>query len=165
MTDPGQWIVFVHIVAAFVFAAGHGVSMITAFSIRRERDRVRLAALLDASAASLNVAGIGLVALLASGVIAGWMRGSFGQWWIWISLALFLVIGGLMTPVGGIYYARLRQAIGQRPRNLKPDQPDPVPVSDEELDALLRTRRPELLLLMGGVGFVVILFLMRFRPF
>ena len=45
------WIVFIHVLGAFVFAAGHGVSMFVAFQVRRETDRARMAALLDVVAA------------------------------------------------------------------------------------------------------------------
>jgi len=70
-----------------------------------------------------------------------------------------------MTPIGGIYFGNIRRAIGQRTRDLKPDQPAPTPISSAELEAMLQTRRPELLLLIGGGGFLVILWLMMFRPF
>jgi hypothetical protein len=159
------WILFLHVAGAFVFAAGHGVSIYAAFQIRRERDPARIGALLDISAASLTAAGIGLLVLLVAGIVAGITLGSFGRAWIWVSLVLLVVIGGVMTPLGAIYFGTVRSAIGQRPRNLKPDQPEPVPVSPTELEALLDTRRPELLLLIGGLGFFVILWLMMFRPF
>ena len=97
--------------------------------------------------------------------MAGIVRGSFGQAWIWVSLALFVAIGIAMTPIGGTYLRNLRLAIGQRPRSAKPGDPDPVPVSDAELAALQASRRPELLLLIGAGGFVVIVWLMMFRPF
>jgi hypothetical protein len=103
--------------------------------------------------------------LLISGIVAGVMLGSFGRWWIWISLALLIVIGILMTPVGGSYLRGLRVAIGQPPRNAKPGDPDPVAVSDSELAALQATNRPEVLLAVGAGGFAVILYLMMFRPF
>jgi uncharacterized membrane protein len=159
------WIVFLHVAGAFAFAAGHGVSIYMAFQVRRERDASRIAALLDLSAASLALAGIGLLVLLVAGILAGIVLGSFGRAWIWVSLVLLVVIGGLMTPIGGIYFANVRRAIGQRTSGMKPDQPDPVPVSAAELEAMLATRRPELLLLIGGGGFLVILWLMMFKPF
>jgi hypothetical protein len=165
LTPYVPWIVFLHVAGAFMFVAGHGVSMFVAFQIRRERDRARLAALLDLSGTSLGVAGIGLLVLFLSGIVAGIVLGSFGQWWIWISLALLIVIAGLMTPVGSIHFGRIRAAIGQRTRNLKPADPDPVPASDADLAALLVSRAPETLLIVGAGGFLVILWLMRFRPF
>lgn len=165
LTPYVGWIVFLHIVGAFMFVAGHGVSMFVVFQVRKERDRARLGALLDLSGWSLGVAGIGLAVLFLSGVLAGIVLGSFGRWWIWIALAGFLVITIVMTPVGGKYLTGIRIALGQRTRGLKPADPDPAPASDAELEALLVSRAPETLLLLGGVGFLVILWLMRFRPF
>lgn len=165
LTPFVEWIVFLHIAGAFMFVAGHGVSMVVAFQIRKERDRARLAALLDLSGKSLGIAGIGLLVLFLSGIVAGIVLGSFGQWWIWISLVLLIVISGLMTPVGSVYFNRIRAAIGQRTRNLKAADPDPVPASDADLAALLVSRAPEMLLYLGAGGFLVILWLMRFKPF
>jgi hypothetical protein len=165
LTPYVGWITFLHVAGAFTFAAGHGVSIFMAFQVRRERDPARIGALLDISAASLAMAGIGLLVLLVAGIVSGIVLGSFGRAWIWVSLVLLLLIGGLMTPIGGIYFANVRRAIGQRTSGMKPDQPDPVPISASELEAMLDTRRPELLLLIGGGGFLVILWLMMFRPF
>jgi hypothetical protein len=164
LTPYVGWIVFLHVAGAFMFAAGHGGSILMAFQIRKERDPVRIATLLDLSAWSLNIAGIGLLFLLVGGIVAGIVLGSFGRLWIWVSLVLFIVIGGLMTPIGGIYFNQVRIAIGQRPPRVKLDA-DPVPVSPEALATMLETRRPEALLLIGGGGFLVILWLMMFRPF
>jgi hypothetical protein len=165
LTPYVGWIVFLHVAGAFAFVAGHGVSMFVAFQLRRERDRTRLASLLDISVLSLNVAGIGLLVLLVSGILAGIVLQSFGRIWIWVSLVLLVVIGGVMTPLGAMYFNQIRIALGIRPGNLKAADPDPVPISDEELATLLDSRRPELLLLLGGGGFLVILWLMMFRPF
>jgi MFS family permease len=165
LTPYVRWIVFLHVLGAFMFVAGHGVSMYSVFAVRKERDRGRLAALLDLSGWSLAVAGIGLLVLLVSGIVAGIVLQSFGHWWIWISLALLVGIGILMTPIGGTYLRNLRIAIGQRPRNAKPGDPDPVPVSDGELAALQASSRPEQLLAIGAGGFIVIVYLMMFRPF
>ena len=165
LTPYVRWIVFLHVLGAFAFAAGHGVSMIVAFQLRRETDRDRMKTLLDVSATSLNLAGIGLLVLLVAGIVAGIVLQSFGQAWIWISLILFIVVGGAMTPIGAIHFNKIRLALGQRSRGAKADEPDPVPASDRELTDLVATRRPEALLLIGGGGFVVILYLMYFRPF
>jgi hypothetical protein len=159
------WIVFLHVVAAFVFAAGHGVSMLAAFQVRREQDRARMAALLDMSALSLAAAVIALLVLLATGILAGIVLQSFGRAWIWVSLVLLVVIGGLMSPLGIGYFNGIRAALGQRTRDLKEADPDPVPAADAELAAILASRRPEQLLLIGGGGFILILWLMMFRPF
>lgn len=165
LTPYIRWIIFLHVLGAFVFAAGHGVSLFVAFQARRETDRGRLAALLDVSAASLAAAMAGLLTLLATGILAGVVLQSFGRLWIWVSLVLLVVIGGLMTPLGIGYFNGIRKALGQRTRDLKDADPDPVPASEAELAAILASPRPEQLLLLGGVGFFVILWLMMFRPF
>jgi hypothetical protein len=97
--------------------------------------------------------------------VAGIVLGSWGRAWIWVALVLFIVIGILMTPVGGTYLRNLRLAIGQPPRNAKPGDPDPVPATDEQLAAMRASNRPEILLLLGAGGFVLILWLMMFKPF
>jgi hypothetical protein len=158
------WIVFFHVLGAFAFAAGHGVSMFVAFQIRRERDRERLEALLDLSGWSLGLAGVGLLVLFVFGTLAGIVLGSWDRAWLWISLVLFIAIAGAMTPIGSGYFSGARLALGQRTRNLKAADPDPVPVSDKELDAILESKRPELLLAIGAGGFTVILWLMMFKP-
>ena len=165
LTPYIRWIVFLHVAGAFAFVAGHGVSMFVAFRLRKERDRPRLGALLDLSGWSLGIAGIGLLVLFVSGILAGIVLGSFGKAWIWIALLLFIVIAGLMTPVGGKYFTGIRVALGQRTRGLKPVDPDPAPASDAALEELLVSRAPETLLLLGGGGFLLILWLMMFRPF
>jgi hypothetical protein len=159
------WSLFLHVAGTFVFVAGHGVSMFVAFQLRKERDRARIAALLDLSGWSLGTAGIGLLVLFLSGILAGVVLGSFDKAWIWIALVLFIVIAGLMTPVGGKYFTGLLLALGQRTRGLTPADPDPLPASDAVLEGLLVSRAPEALLLLGGGGFLVILWLMMFRPF
>ena len=79
LTPYIKWIVFLHVAGAFMFVAGHGVSMFVVFQVRKERDRARLGALLDLSGWSLGVAGIGLLVLFLSGILAGIVLGSFGQ--------------------------------------------------------------------------------------
>jgi hypothetical protein len=164
LTPYIRWIVFLHVAGAFAFAAGHGVSMFVAFQVRRERDRERLAALLDLSGWSLALAGLGLLVLLVFGILAGIVLGEWGTAWLWASLVMFIVIAAVMTPVGSAYFTAARQALGQRTRGLKPSDSDPIPATDAELEAILESKRPEILLALGGGGFLVILWLMMLRP-
>jgi hypothetical protein len=159
------WIVFLHVAGAFAFVAGHGVSILVAVQLRHERDRARLGALLDLSGRSMSTALVGLLVLFISGIVAGIVLGSFGQAWIWISLVLLVVVAGAMNPLGTMYLNRIRAGLGQRTRALKPSDPDPVPASDAEIAVLLDSRAPEALLLVGVGGFLVILWLMMFKPF
>jgi hypothetical protein len=157
------WLKYLHVAGAFLFVAGHGVSMTVAFRLRAEREAGRMLALLDLSAWSLNVAGIGLLVLLVSGIISGIVGAWFGHAWIWLSLVILIVIGGLMTPIGAMHFRRIREGLGQRSPRAKPDDPDPVPLAPEGLSKLLQSRQPELLTLIGGGGFFLILGMMVFK--
>src|SRR5262245_13904103 len=154
LTPYYGWIVFIHVLAAFLFAAGHGISVFVAFRIRGESDRARMGALLDLSRGSVNVASLALLVLLVAGILAGIVAQSFDKIWIWASLIGLFVIAGVMTPVGIGYFNRIRVAIGQRTRDMKEGVPDPVPVSDGELAAVLKSNAPEILAVVGGGGFV-----------
>ena len=165
LTPYLAWIVFLHVVGVFAFVAGHGVSIAVLFRIKQERDQARLAAYLDLSAWSLNIAGIGLLILLVAGIVAGIVAGDFGHLWLWVSIVLFVVIAALMTPFGGIPLTKVRVALGQRTRGLKPTDPSPVALPMEQVVPLLDALRPEILAFIGGGGFLVILWLMKFKPF
>jgi hypothetical protein len=159
------WIRFLHVAGAFLFVAGHGVSMFVALRVRQERDPARMLGLLDLSGWSLNVTLVGLLVILISGIVSGIVGGWFGRLWLWAAIVLFVVIGGVMTPLAGSYMSRLREALGQRTRNQKPGEPDPVPMPMDAIVVLAQSRQPELTLLVGGGGFLVILWLMMFKPF
>jgi hypothetical protein len=45
------------------------------------------------------------------------------------------------------------------------DAPDPTPVSEAELFALVDSRRPDVIGLVGVIGLLVLLWLMMFKPF
>lgn len=159
------WIVFIHVVGVFVFVAGHGVSIAVAYRIRAEREPARLLAYLDLSAWSLGLAGVGLLALFVAGILAGIVAGDWGKAWLWVALVLFVVIAGVMTPLGGIPLSKIRVALGQRTRSFKAGDPDPVALPMDEVTPMLAALRPDVLAVVGAGGFLVILWLMMFKPF
>lgn len=159
------WFVFLHIVGVFLFVAGHGVSIAVVFRIRAERDPARLGAYLDLSAWSLGLASVGLLLLLVAGIVAGLVAGDFGKLWLWTSIVLFVVVAILMTPYGSIPLGKLRGALGQRTRGMKPTDPAPVALPMDQVLPMVAGLRPGLLAAIGGGGFLVILYLMMFKPF
>jgi len=159
------WIVFLHVVSVFLFAAGHGVSLAVAFRVRAEREPARLLAYLDLSGWSLNLAGIGLLGILVFGILAGIVAGDWGRLWLWTSLIVFIVVGAAMTPLAGMPLNRIRLALGQRIGRMKATDPDPVAQPMDQVVPMLQALRPDLLAAIGGGGFVVILYLMMFKPF
>ena len=164
--DFYPWIVTTHVIGAFLFVFGHGASAFAALRLRRERDPARVAAMLDVSAGSYLAMGIGWLVLLLAGIVATFMADLWGEAWIWVSLVLFLVITGYMTPRAAGWARQVRLAVGVRPPYGYPkDAPDPTPATAEELDALLRSPRVFEVTLVGGVGLLVIIGLMVLKPF
>lgn len=160
------WLVFAHVIGAFLFVLAHGVSVFVAFRARRERDTARLGALLDLSSGALGVSFVGLLLLLVAGIATGIAMGSFGRGWIWASIAVLVAVGAAMNPLGTQHYGRIRGALSVA------DGDEDVSghavataVAPERLSDLLENRRPEALAAVGGGGFLVILWLMMFRPF
>ncbi len=159
------WIVFLHVISVFLFAAGHGVSLAVAFRVRAEREPSRVLAYLDLSSWSLNLAGIGLLGILVFGILAGIVAGDWGGLWLWTSLVVFIVVGGAMTPLAAMPLNRIRLALGQRIGRMKATDPDPVALPMDQVVPMLAALRPEMLAAIGGGGFVLILYLMMFKPF
>jgi uncharacterized membrane protein len=153
-----RWIVFVHIIGVFAFLLTHGASVAVLFKLRGERDRAKIRTLLELSGASMLGFYASIVVLLAAGIIAGFMGGWWGMLWIWLSLGLFVAISALMFVLATRYFRRISNAVAMRPSGA------PM-ASDEEIDSLLRSRRPILIAVLGYAGLVAILWLMFFKPF
>src|SRR5690349_1988402 len=100
-----QWIVYVHIAAGFAFFMAHGVSAAMALRLRHETNLDRLRALLDLSRWVLPAAYMFLMVLLLAGVAAGVLGNWFGRGWIWMALALLIVLTLGMAYYGMRYYA------------------------------------------------------------
>src|SRR5918999_764186 len=159
-----EWVVFMHVASVLLFVLGHGVSAAVGLRVRAERDPVRIGALLDLSRWSLNIAGVGLLALAVTGFAAAWMQGFLARGWIWASVVVVVVVGGLMTPLGRRYLDDVRVAVGVPTGNKKKDAAA-RPVASEQLPVVLRDSRPVTAAVLGVVGLVVALWLMYFRPF
>lgn len=159
------WVVFLHVAAAFVFVLGHGASVWVSDQVRRERDPARIRVLLEMSSRSLGLVYTSLVILLIAGVVAGIMGNHFGRGWIWAAIVVLVAIIVAMYGLASRYYGRVREAVGLRSYQTPKDAPDPIPVSAAELAALVDSRRPDVIGLIGFVGLLVLLWLMKFKPF
>jgi hypothetical protein len=101
-------IVLIHVVAILVFAGAHLVSGVAIFQARSEGDRGRLTAVLGRSRQALMVAFIALLVSLIAGVVLAFLGEWWGRLWIWASIGLIVVVGGLMTPMAAIPMNQLR---------------------------------------------------------
>jgi len=157
------WLVFAHILGAFTFVLAHGVSMFVALRIRNERDQARVAALLDLSKSAIAIAAFAVIFLLLTGIIAGFVGNYWGQRWIWVSLAILILLWGYMSFRGTMYHDAVRHAIGSvgvyDKKGTEPPAADPAAAA-----ALLASSRALELATVGGIGLVAILYLMVFKP-
>jgi hypothetical protein len=164
-----RWWVFVHIMGAFAFLLGHGVSVAMSLALRREREPQRIQAVLGLSRVYLNVTYASLLVLLIAGIVAGFLGDWWGRGWIWAALAILVVLWVSMSLLGTSFYDRVRIAVGTEPmlgsRKKAWLKERPPPVTPGELDALLSSNRPFLLVWMGVIGLAVILWLMVLKPF
>jgi hypothetical protein len=157
-------VVFVHAVTILLFFIAHGTSMAIAFALKRETSPARVRALLDLSRFSLGVPVVVLVVLgLLTGILAGFMGGHWGSAWIWISIVIFVAIGGLMTPLGTMRLKPMRAAAGMPAETGLPEAPPQE--NPDELRRLIEAWNPLPLAAMGLTGFIVILYLMMAKPF
>lgn len=157
-------VVSLHVLGAFVFAIAHGISMIVSFRLRSERDRARIAHLLELSSIGTNLMYVGLIILLAAGVAAGFLGNHWGRGWIWAALGTLIAVMVVMYAVATPFYGRMRVASGapvsdKAAAGLKP------PATPQDLDALATSLRPMWLAAVGGIGLAFIIWLMIAKPF
>jgi len=110
-----RWWKFLHVAAVLGFVLFHGVSVLVALRLRKERDRVRIAELLQFSGSSIMGMYVSLGGLILFGVIAGFSGKWWSYWWIWISLGLLVATIAEMYAVARPYYQQLKDAIQLRP--------------------------------------------------
>jgi len=156
------WVVFVHVLAAFLFILAHGASAFVSYRLRAERDPARIAALLDLSSSTIGVMYWALGLLLLAGIAAGIMGDWFSKGWIWLAIGVLFGVTVLMYVVATRYYVTVRRALGQQRPGSSGPAPEPLPT--EQLLALLDTRRPDTIAAIGAIGLILIVWLMVVKP-
>jgi hypothetical protein len=155
-----QWFVFLHMLGVFGFLLAHGVSIFVAFRVQQEKDIHAIRALLGLSARAVMMTTMSLLVLLIGGVVAGFMGHWWSHGWIWTALVVFVLVWMLMSIFTGPAFRKARMAVGFT----GPTTIDESIVSDKLPEALAELR-PWLAAVIGGVGLLVILWLMMLKPF
>ena len=163
--DLYGWVVVAHVSAVILLFAAHGVSMFTMFRVRTERDRTRLAAILDLSSSSLALAGIGLVLAFILGIVAAVMGGHFSRFWPWASIIVLVVVTLAMTPMAAIPMNKVRRTLAMPIAGDKGKDLVLTPGTDEELAQAIAGIRPEITAAIGAAGVLILVWLMRAKPF
>lgn len=162
------WLNLTHVLAAMAFILIHGFSGLLALKVRGERDRDRIQVLVQLSSSTLVWSWLALAFVFFGGILAGIAGGwwTSGRLWIWASLAVFVVVTILMTPIASSYMESVRHAVGLPSiQDQRKKREAPNAVSDEELKIVLESRKPLWAAIIGLTGITALTWLMMFKPF
>jgi hypothetical protein len=162
------WLNLIHVLAVMAFILVHGVSGLLSLRIRGERDRARITSMVEVSSAFPDWGWVALAVVFFGGILSGIAGGwwTSGRLWIGASVAVFLAVVVLMTPIGSGYMNAVRHAVGLATsddvrKRLEP----PQPASDEELARIVGSSRPIVAAAIGLGGIAVLTWLMMMKPF
>jgi hypothetical protein len=159
------WLKFIHVLAGFTFIMAHGTAIALSFRLKHEKDLTRIQAMLDLSGNMWVVMVVSLLLLLVAGVISGFIGDWWSRGWIWVSLVMALGVTIWMFVIGQGTYHPIRKAFGMSyMRGGKEREPE-MPLPEAERNALIAKTNPWSMFLIGYGGFMVILWLMIFKPF
>ena len=162
--DWQPWLKLLHIAAGFTFAMAHGVSAFVVIRLRRERDPARVGALLDLSKFSLPISDLAILVILISGIASGFVLGYWGHLWIWIAIGVLVFLFIFMSVRGVQHHDGIRHALGMA--GFYDKKGAPIPEADPEaLAKALASPRGVELAAVGGIGLLLILWLMVVKPF
>jgi hypothetical protein len=157
-------LVYLHVVFILLFVLVHGASAVIAFRLRGERDPARVAVLLETSRAALYSWPLmtAMAGFVLTGIALGFMGGYWGSGWLWASIGILVLVVVGMTPAGAIPLKKARIALGlEKPSGGTAEvAPDPA-----EGQRVLQGWSPLPVAGMGGIGLLIILWLMMFKPF
>jgi hypothetical protein len=150
--------VFLHIIGVAAFLAVHGVSMFVLFRIRSVgADRAKVLELIETSHRTITPTYISIGILLVGGFGAAITAGFWTQLWIVGSVFILVLSIALMATMAKDYFQKVSAACELRPSGVPRK-------SDEELEELMRAPVSAWIAVIGGVGLLVILYLMVFKP-
>jgi hypothetical protein len=158
-------ILYLHILAAFLYILSHGASAAAAYRLRHESQIERIRALLDLSGSTFSLMYVSLLVVVLAGVAMGFMGRWWAAGWIWTSLALLLAIVVSMSLIASRHFHRVRKAVGLPFLEGTKEHAPVAPGPPDELAGLLVSGKPHLITLIGLGGWAVILALMVFKPF
>ena len=153
-----QWWLFIHIAGVLGFVMAHGTSAGVALQLRHERNPDRIRALLQLSNSSTGVFYASILVLLVAGISLGFQGHWWSQGWIWTALVVLVLTMGAMYAVATPYYRRVR-------RVMQIQEGGGQAVGPDEIEQLMRSGRPGLILLVGAVPLLFLLYLMVLKPF
>jgi hypothetical protein len=150
---------FLHVAAVALFLLFHGVQVWAMFALAPAfPDRERIFDRAEQSRMATMPVYVSLGLLLLFGVLAG-ISGSFfdNGWWLWGAIVVLLLTAGAMSGIAGPYMRKVREGTTRWADGS-------YPVSDPDLEAMLRGPRPKLIAGIGVAGLLALLYLTVYRP-
>lgn len=153
-----EWLVLVHIVGVLLFMFTHGVTAAMTLRLRHERNPDRIRVMLQVSSSSLAVLYLSILLLLGGGIWAGFSGHWWGDGWIWVALGVFLANLVFMYVVPVPYYKKIREV-------MTIEESGSSAVGPEQIEAMLRSNLPIVVLAVGLLSIAFIAYLMVIKPF
>jgi hypothetical protein len=160
-----RWVLFIHVLSAFIFALAHGASTKVILRIQREKSAERLAALLELTTEYANVFYSSLLVMILAGIANGFLGHWWGSIWIWLGLGLLLGIFYAMFALASMPLAKLRKALGLPYVEAGKPHPAEAPASPEDIARLLAAIKPKSIAVIGYGGLALVVWLMVLKPF
>lgn len=157
---------YLHFIGIFLFLLAHRVSVGVSFKLRGERDRGRIAALLELSASTYPAMAVGFLLILGSAAAMAFLAQWWRFAWFWAALILFFALAGVMTPLATVKYGQVRAALGLKlPMGAKPKKgAEEKDLVDEEIAKIISSVNPWLLSAVGFGGVAALALLMMVKP-
>lgn len=157
-----QWLLYLHIGAVLLFLLQHGIHMTAMWAIRNEADPGRVDSVFYGVPGPL-LTRLLLGAVIATGLLLGFIGPWWGQWWMWLSLAVLVAMWAAMFRSGGGYFGLVddaaKEALAEQQGGTG------ATTALEAYHAARRRWHPVGMMVVGIGGLAVILWLMVFKPF
>jgi hypothetical protein len=155
------WVVYLHVLVIFVFLIQHAAEIWISFKLREQTEPEGIFTTYGFMPAN-NIRNLRItyVLIILTGITAGLITPWWRQGWMWAALSVMIVIWIVMRRISSAYLTEV-DAIAERAQKNRED-PSCIDHFKSELKA---RREPELLSVTAGLGGLLILWLMMFKPF
>jgi hypothetical protein len=157
-----NWLVFLHILFAFLFMLGHGAHAAAMLKFRGEPDPEKSLTFFS-NVPDIKYVRYLTVAMGVLGLAAAFITGWWKQGWPWVSMVIFFIISWVMYQYGAGYYGIIFDAANHLIEAKKTNTD--LPAAQKEYDDARNAPNAMIVSTVGLVGLAIILWLMRFKPF
>ena len=157
-----NWLVLLHIFFAFLFMLAHGVHAAAMLKFRGEPDPEQSLTFFNI-VPDIKYVRYLTVAMGVFGLVAAFMTPWWKQGWVWVSVVVFGLVSWVMYKYGAGFYTLIFEA-ANRFIEAKKTNVD-LSTAQKAYDDARNAPNAMLVSVVGIVGLVIILWLMRFKPF